>query len=117
MKVHEYQAAEILRRNEIITPKGYIVENKDRISAVIDKVRKDFDTQAVVVKAQVHAGGRGKGGGVQYCANFDDALKTAQRILGMHLITPQTPPDGQEVRKVLVTEAIDIEKEFYISIT
>lgn len=117
MKVHEYQAAEILRSHGIPTPRGYLVEQKDRIAEVITKVRKDFNTEAVVIKAQIHAGGRGKGGGVQYCANYDDALKTAERILGMDLVTPQTSPSGQKVHKILVTEAIDIEKELYISIT
>ena len=117
MKVHEYQAAEILRRHGITTPRGYLVEQRDRIAEVVTKVRQEFNTEAVVIKAQIHAGGRGKGGGVKYCANYEDALETATDILGMHLITPQTAPSGQKVRKILIGEAIDIEKELYISIT
>ena len=117
MKVHEYQAANILRSYGIPVPRGALVEEESRIASTIQEVQKDFNTKAVVIKAQIHAGGRGKGGGVKYAADADEALKTAVRILGMNLITPQTSQLGQKVRKIFITEAIDIDSEFYISIT
>ena len=110
MKVHEYQAAEVLRSYDIPTPGGELVEDEREIAGTITKVQNNFDTEAVVVKAQVHAGGRGKGGGVKYAANADIALETARNILGMNLITPQTSQTGQKVRKILITEAVDIAK-------
>ena len=80
-------------------------------------MQKDFNTQDVVVKAQIHAGGRGKGGGVKYSPNFEDALENAKNIFGMNLVTHQTGKQGQIVKKVYITEAFDIEKEYYAAIT
>ena len=117
MKIHEYQAIEILQSHGIPTPRGYLVEEEGRIPEIIHKVQKDFNTEAVVIKAQIHAGGRGKGGGVKYASNAENAHETAKNILGMNLVTPQTSSTGQRVRKILITEAINIKKEYYISVT
>ena len=78
------------------------------------KVQKQFQTEAVVVKAQIHAGGRRKGGGVKYSSSTEEALKNVKKMLGMNLITHQTGDKGQKVKKVYITEALDIKKEFYL---
>ena len=96
---------------------GYVFENMEDAESTIKKVQEDFNTEDVVVKAQIHAGGRGKGGGVKYSPNFDKALENAKNILGMNLITHQTGESGQVVRKVYVTEAFDIAEEYYAAIT
>ena len=75
---------------------GYIVEDSSQIESTIEKVRNDFNTDAVVVKAQIHAGGRGKGGGVKYSPTVDSAIENANNILGMNLITHQNGPEGQK---------------------
>ncbi len=117
MKVHEYQAAKLLRTHGVPTPAGYLVEKEDDIGDTVQRVQKDFNTTAVVVKAQIHAGGRGKGGGVKFCRDAVAARENASRILGMQLKTPQTSAEGQLVRKLYVTEAMDIDQEFYLAIT
>src|SRR5438477_5557544 len=106
MKVHEYQAKEILRRYGVPTPRGVVVDNADeaRLAA------KELGGR-VVVKAQIHAGGRGKGGGVKLAKNADEAYELAKQIIGMTLVTHQTGPEGREVRKVLIEEALNIDKE------
>jgi succinyl-CoA synthetase beta subunit len=96
---------------------GYVFENIEDAESTIRRVQKDFNTEDVVVKAQIHAGGRGKGGGVKYSPNFDKAMQNAKNILGMNLITHQTGEKGQLVRKVYVTEAFDIAEEYYAAIT
>lgn len=117
MKIHEYQAKTILKSYGIPVQEGYIIEDPERIAEIIAKVQEDRNSHAVMVKAQVHAGGRGKGGGVKYCPDYATAVDTAKRILGMRLVTPQTSADGQLVRKVLVTPAADIAKEYYLAMT
>ena len=117
MKIHEYQAKEILRKYNIPIQEGYAIENSADIDSTIKKVQADFNCEAVIVKAQIHAGGRGKGGGVKYCPTFEDAQGAANTILGMNLITHQTGPEGKMVNKILITEALDIEKEYYFAIT
>ena len=117
MKIHEYQAKEILEKFDIPIQRGYALENKEDINLIIKKVQKEFQTEAVVVKAQIHAGGRGKGGGVKYCSSFEDAQASAENILGMNLVTHQTGPEGKKVNKILITEALDIKKEYYFAIT
>ncbi len=117
MKIHEYQGKEILKQYNVPIQDGYVVEDISKIESTIENVRRDFNTDAVVVKAQIHAGGRGKGGGVKYSSTVEAALENAHNILGMDLITHQTGPEGQKVRKLYITEALDIEKEFYIAIT
>ena len=117
MKIHEYQAKEILEKFDIPIQRGYTLENKEDINLIIKKVQKEFQTEAVVVKAQIHAGGRGKGGGVKYCPSFEDAQTSAENILGMNLVTHQTGPEGKKVNKIISTEALDIKKEYYFAIT
>jgi succinyl-CoA synthetase beta subunit len=112
MKVHEYQAKEILRRYGVPTPRGIVVDTPEAARAAAQELGG-----RVVVKAQIHAGGRGKGGGVKLAKDPDDAVAIAQQILGMTLITHQTGPEGQLVRKVLIEEALNLDQELYLGIT
>jgi succinyl-CoA synthetase beta subunit len=112
MKVHEYQAKEILRRYGVPTPRGIVAENADEARAAARELGG-----RVVVKAQIHAGGRGKGGGVKLAKDADEAAELTKKMIGMTLITHQTGPEGREVRKVLIEEALNIDKELYLGIT
>jgi len=112
MKVHEYQAKEILRRYGVPTPRGVVVDNPEDAR----KAAAELGGR-VVVKAQIHAGGRGKGGGVKLAKDPDEAAELTQKMLGMTLVTHQTGPEGRLVRKVLIEEALNIDKELYLSIT
>ncbi|HWH49248.1 MAG TPA: ADP-forming succinate--CoA ligase subunit beta [Burkholderiales bacterium] len=112
MKIHEYQAKEILRRYGVPTPRGipcFSVE--EAVSGA-----KELGGKAWVVKAQIHAGGRGKGGGVKVAKSIDEVRDWAGKILGMQLITHQTGPRGQKVRRLLIEEGADINKELYLGI-
>lgn len=117
MKIHEYQGKNIFKSYGIPIQNGYVIENIEDVPATIAKVQKEFNTEAVMVKAQIHAGGRGKGGGVKYSPSTEQALENAQNMLGMQLVTHQTGADGQKVRKLYITEALDIKKEYYCAIT
>ena len=117
MKIHEYQGKEIFRNYSIPTPRGYLVQDIDEAAGIVKKTQGDFNTETVVVKAQIHAGGRGKGGGVKVSKNLDSAISNIKEILGMNLITHQTGPMGQKVQKVYIEEASSIDKEFYCAIT
>ena len=117
MKIHEYQGKKILGDFNVPVQDGYIIENLDDAEKTIRQVQEDFNTEDVIVKAQIHAGGRGKGGGVKYASNLEKAMKYTKDILGMNLITHQTGPDGKQVNKVYITEAYDIKKEYYAAIT
>ena len=117
MKIHEYQGKEILKSYGIPIQDGYVIDNIEDAQLTINKVQKKFDTEAVVVKAQIHAGGRGKGGGVKFSPSTESALENSNNMMGMNLITHQTGLEGQKVRKVYITEALDIKKEFYCAIT
>jgi succinyl-CoA synthetase beta subunit len=110
MKIHEYQAKEIFRRFGVPTPRGEMVTTPDQARAVAERL----GTKIVVVKAQIHAGGRGKGGGVKVAKSFEEVHEYASKILGMTLITPQTGPEGRLVRRLLVEEGADIAKELYV---
>lgn len=112
MKIHEFQAKEILRRYGVATPKGKVVE----AAAEATDICREMGGRCVV-KAQIHAGGRGKGGGVKLAGSPEEAESIAGAILGMQLVTPQTGPEGQTVRKVLIEEALDIASELYLSVT
>ncbi|HEX9982296.1 MAG TPA: ADP-forming succinate--CoA ligase subunit beta [Thermoanaerobaculia bacterium] len=112
MKVHEYQAKEILRRYGVPTPRGIVVDTPDEARRAATELGG-----RVVVKAQIHAGGRGKGGGVKLAKTAEEAAELAKSILGMTLVTHQTGPTGQLVRKVLIEEALNIDKELYLGIT
>src|SRR5436190_1858863 len=112
MKVHEYQAKEILRRYGVPTPRGVVVDSPDAAR----QAAKELGGR-VVVKAQIHAGGRGKGGGVKLAKGADEAAELTKKMIGMKLVTHQTGPEGREVRKVLIEEALNLDKELYLGIT
>ena len=115
MKIHEYQAKEILRKYGVPVPGGEMVQTLEEA----DRAAKDlFDkgNAVVVVKAQIHAGGRGKGGGVKVVKSLDDASKAAKTILGMQLVTHQTGPQGQKVQRLLIEEGSAIDRELYLGI-
>ncbi|MDX1502925.1 MAG: ADP-forming succinate--CoA ligase subunit beta [Thermoanaerobaculia bacterium] len=111
MKIHEYQAKEILRRHGVPTPRGRVATEPAEARAICEELGG-----RVVVKAQIHAGGRGKGGGVKLAGSPDEAERIAGEILGMTLVTPQTGPEGQRVRRVLIEEAVDIASELYLGV-
>ena len=117
MKIHEYQGKKILSQFNVPIQDGYIIENISDAKETIKKVQSDFNTTDVIVKAQIHAGGRGKGGGVKYSPDFETALQNVKNILGMKLITHQTGPAGKIVNTVYVTKSFDIKKEYYAAIT
>ena len=112
MKIHEYQAKEIFRRFGVPTPRGEMVASPEQAREVAAKL----GTPVVVVKAQIHAGGRGKAGGVKLARSVDEAAQHASKILGMTLVTPQTGPAGRVVKRLLVEEGLDIKRELYLSI-
>jgi len=109
MKIHEYQAKELLRQFGIPVPKGRTVDRPDEAEKVAGEIDKK-----VAIKAQIHAGGRGKGGGIKLADTLAEAKARAEEIIGMTLVTHQTSPQGKLVKKVLVEEALEIEKELYL---
>jgi len=115
MKIHEYQGKEILKRFGVTVPRGMMALTGEEATAA---ARGLFDAGAtgVVVKAQIHAGGRGKGGGVKIAKSVEEASQIAGKILGMNLITHQTGPEGRLVRRLLIEETLPIEKELYLGI-
>ncbi|WP_457652008.1 ADP-forming succinate--CoA ligase subunit beta [Rhodocaloribacter sp.] len=117
MKVHEYQAKEILAQYGVSVQPGIVAHTVDEAVAAAEKMRAESGTDLFVVKAQIHAGGRGKGGGVKLARGVDEVREKAGAILGMMLKTHQTGPEGQKVRTVLIAEAVDIAKEFYLGVT
>jgi succinyl-CoA synthetase beta subunit len=112
MKIHEYQGKELLRKFGVPVPRGVVAHTPEEAF----NAAKELGTDVVVVKAQIHAGGRGKGGGVKLAKSPEEAREVASQILGMQLITHQTGPEGQEVRVLLVEEGLPIDKEFYLGI-
>ena len=113
MKIHEYQGKEILRKYNVSTPQGGVAFSVDE--AV--KVAQNIGGNIWVVKAQIHAGGRGKGGGVKVAKSLDEVKQLASQILGMRLITHQTGPEGKIVKRLLIEQGISISKELYVGIT
>ena len=111
MKIHEYQAKEVLRKFGVVTPRGIHCTSVE--GAV--KAAEELGGKIWVVKAQIHAGGRGKGGGVKLAKSLDEVRKYASEILGMQLITHQTGPEGQKVRNLLIEEGADIQHEYYVA--
>ena len=116
MKVHEYQAKEILERHGVAVQRGIVADTVDEAVQAAETMAAD-GVEQFVVKAQIHAGGRGKGGGVKFTPSLDGVRGNAEKILGMTLVTPQTGPEGQEVKKILVTAAEDIAHEYYVGVT
>jgi len=115
MNIHEYQARDLLAKFNVPVPGGIVVDSPDEAAAAFDQLAKDGAALAVV-KAQVHAGGRGKGGGVKLVKTADEARQAAEAILSKPLITPQTTAEGVTVHKLLIASGVDIEKEFYLAI-
>jgi len=117
MKIHEYQAKNLFKKYGIPVQDGVVIEDLKDLDSALNSVEKDLGAKQYVIKAQVHAGGRGKGGGVKFCPTRDSAVENANNILGMQLVTPQTGAEGVKVNKIMVGEAIDIAKEYYVAIT
>jgi succinyl-CoA synthetase beta subunit len=115
MKIHEYQAKDILAKYGVAVPRGEVANTLDE---ALEVARRLFinGAKGVVVKAQIHAGGRGKGGGVKVAKNFAEAEDYAKSILGMRLITHQTDPQGQKVQRLLIEETAQIDRELYLGI-
>ena len=117
MKIHEYQGKKILKSYGIPIQDGFVTDKNEDIESTIDRVAEEYNCSQFIVKAQIHAGGRGKGGGVKFCPDKSSAVESANNILGMNLVTPQTGEAGQKVRKIYITKAFDISHEYYIAIT
>ncbi len=112
MKIHEYQAKAILSRYGVTTPRGEVAFTKEEAREAAQRLK----SQIVVVKAQIHAGGRGKGGGVKLARSADEAAEIASHILGMTLVTVQTGPQGRLVKRLLIEEGLDIKRELYLGL-
>ncbi len=112
MKIHEYQAKQILREFNVPVPEGYVAFTPEE--AV--EAAKKLPTEIAVVKAQIHAGGRGKGGGVKIAKSLDEVRELAEKMIGMTLVTHQTGPEGKVVKKVLVEQGVDIDRELYLGV-
>ncbi len=113
MKIHEFQAKELLKKYGVSVPAGFVTDKSSEVKSLIAKL----PTKIAVVKAQIHAGGRGKGGGVKVCKKAEDAEAAAKAILGMQLVTHQTGPEGQRVKKILIEQGMNIARELYLAIT
>src|ERR1041384_1615526 len=111
MKIHEYQGKALLARYGVTVPNGEVVRSPEAARAAAKKLG-----EPVVVKAQIHAGGRGKGGGVKLARTADEAEEIARKMLGMKLVTHQTGPEGREVQTLLIEEGLKIKQEFYLGI-
>jgi succinyl-CoA synthetase beta subunit len=112
MKIHEYQGKQLLAKFGVPVPRGLVARTPDEAF----QAAKELGTDVVVVKAQIHAGGRGKGGGVKLARSADEARQLAEKMLGMKLVTHQTGPEGRQVRVLLIEEGLPIDKEFYLGI-
>jgi len=113
MKIHEYQGKALLKGFGVPVPRGIVARTPEEAEAAA----KELGTEVVVVKAQIHAGGRGKGGGVKLAKSPSEAKEIASKMLGMMLVTHQTGPEGREVKTLLIEEGMPIDKEFYLGIT
>jgi len=116
MKIHEYQAKQVLARYGVTVPRGEVIAKADEARGVAERLHAGKDGGVVVVKAQIHAGGRGKGGGVKLARSAEEAEKLASQMLGMTLVTHQTGPEGRVVRRVLIEEGLEVERELYLGL-
>jgi succinyl-CoA synthetase beta subunit len=116
MKIHEYQGKELLRKYGVPVPIGIAAMSVEEALAAIPVVQEQAKTEVVVVKAQIHAGGRGKGGGVKVAKNRGDAEAAVKQIFGMQLVTKQTGPEGKKVQRLLVEQGLAIAKEYYLAL-
>ncbi|MBK9031093.1 MAG: ADP-forming succinate--CoA ligase subunit beta [Myxococcales bacterium] len=114
MKIHEYQGKELFRKYGVPVPIGIAAHSVEEALAAIPRVQEQAKTDVVVVKAQIHAGGRGKGGGVKVAKTRADAEDAVKRIFGMQLVTPQTGPAGKKVQRLLVEQGLAIDHEYYL---
>jgi succinyl-CoA synthetase beta subunit len=117
MKIHEYQGKELLKRYGVPVPFGVPAMTVEEAIAAVPRVQKEGGTDVVVVKAQIHAGGRGKGGGVKVCKTAKDAEQAIRQIFGMQLVTHQTGPEGKKVQRLLVEQGLPIAHEYYLGLT
>src|SRR5512140_217709 len=113
MKIHEYQGKQIFKKYGVPVPRGIVAKTADEAFAAA----KELGTKVVVVKAQIHAGGRGKGGGVKLAKSPAEAKDIASKMIGMLLKTHQTGPEGQKVQTLYIEEGLDIAKEYYLGVT
>jgi succinyl-CoA synthetase beta subunit len=114
VKIHEYQGKQLFRKYGVPVPIGIAATSVEEALAAIPKVQEQSGTEVTVVKAQIHAGGRGKGGGVKVAKTKADAEAAVKAIFGMQLVTPQTGPEGKKVQRLLVEQGLAIEHEFYL---
>ncbi len=114
MKIHEYQAKEILRQYNVAVPKGKVAFSTDE---VVDIAKNEIGGDVWVVKAQIHAGGRGKGGGVKVAKSLQEVQDYSNQIMGMTLVTHQTGPEGKVVKRLLIEQGVNIDRELYVGIT
>ena len=117
MNIHEYQGKDILKKFGVAVPKGIVAFSAEEAKQAAIQLFEEQSSPVVVVKAQIHAGGRGKAGGVKLAKSPEEAFDIAQKMIGTTLVTHQTGPEGKEVRRVLVEEGMNIDKEFYVGIT
>lgn len=113
MKIHEYQGKELLKNYGVPVPRGIVARTPEEA----EQAARDLGTDVTVVKAQIHAGGRGKGGGVKLAKSPAEAKEIAEQMLGMMLVTHQTGPEGREVKTLLIEEGLPIDREFYLAVT
>jgi len=111
MKIHEYQGKQLLAKYGVTVPRSVVVNQAEQVASAVEQLGLP-----VVVKAQIHAGGRGKGGGVRLARSLEEAVDFARQMIGMKLVTHQTGPEGREVRTVLIEEGLKIKQEFYLGI-
>ena len=116
MKLHEYQAKQIFARYGVRIPRGKAVFKQEEIEPAAKALLSESGGEIAVVKAQIHAGGRGKGGGVKVCKGVAATVETGKKILGMQLVTKQTGPAGQKVRRLYLEEGLDIARELYLAL-
>jgi succinyl-CoA synthetase beta subunit len=117
MNIHEYQGKHILKEFGVAVPKGIVAISPEEAKLAAKELFEEHTSPVVVVKAQIHAGGRGKAGGVKLAKSPEEVFDIAQKMIGSTLVTHQTGPEGKEVHRVLVEEGMNIEKEFYVGIT
>jgi succinyl-CoA synthetase beta subunit len=113
MKIHEYQGKELLKNYGVPVPRGIVARTPEEA----EQAARDLGTSVVVVKAQIHAGGRGKGGGVKLAKSPEEARTIAEQMIGMMLVTHQTGAEGREVKTLLIEEGLPIDREFYLAVT
>ena len=117
MNIHEYQGKDILKKFGVSVPRGIVAFSPDEAKQAAQQLFEEQSSPVVVVKAQIHAGGRGKAGGVKLAKSPDEALEIARQLLGATLVTHQTGPEGKQVSRLLVEEGMNIDREFYVGIT